>query len=265
MDTEIIQIALMQNLGMDERTAYRSAVEIAANPVLYSDVLSNIGLLQQFGGDISPNNENTNQQAVPGYGFGDMLGTAISFGTPMGIAGTLAGLGIDIARGVNPTSLGLTNSLSRALGYTGLADALGFGGRSDPGTESLGFGGFTHADDMFGGITGPGDGGVGFGGGYSAAEDAFGGISGEGGPGADGSSGSGGGNDPGGDEGQPGDAYHAGGYVEHPDVPFGGEFRPRMLEGEFVMPIDAVLYYGTKQLSGMINEARRPDGRRGRR
>ena len=73
MDPEIIQIALMQNLGMDEGTAYRYAAEISANPVLYSDVLSNIGLWQEFGGDISPNNENTNQQAVPGYGFATCL------------------------------------------------------------------------------------------------------------------------------------------------------------------------------------------------
>ena len=48
MDPEIIQGGLMQNLGMDEGTAYRYAVEIAARPELYGDVLAKIGLSDGF-------------------------------------------------------------------------------------------------------------------------------------------------------------------------------------------------------------------------
>jgi hypothetical protein len=44
MDPEIIQGGLMQNLGMDEGTAYRYAAEISARPELYGDVLAELGL-----------------------------------------------------------------------------------------------------------------------------------------------------------------------------------------------------------------------------
>ena len=48
MDPEIIQGGLMQNLGMDEGTAYRYAAEISASPELYGDVLAKIGLSDGF-------------------------------------------------------------------------------------------------------------------------------------------------------------------------------------------------------------------------
>jgi hypothetical protein len=48
MDPEIIQGGLMQNLGMDEGTAYRYAAEISASPELYGDVLARIGLSDGF-------------------------------------------------------------------------------------------------------------------------------------------------------------------------------------------------------------------------
>lgn len=48
MDPEIIQGGLMENLGMDEDTAYRYAAEISASPELYGDVLAKIGLSDGF-------------------------------------------------------------------------------------------------------------------------------------------------------------------------------------------------------------------------
>jgi len=48
MDPEIIQGGLMENLGMDEGTAYRYAAVISASPELYGDVLAKIGLSDGF-------------------------------------------------------------------------------------------------------------------------------------------------------------------------------------------------------------------------
>ena len=195
-----------------------------------------------------------NDPAVAGYSFGDMLGSALTFGLgPAGaVAGTIASSAIN---GKTPNSLtSIFDVLSQQLFGGGSDDVDGFGapggsiGAPDPGVSVGGIGGGFGAGPIgeptsqTGHDPGVGGGGDDFGGGFGDHSDI----------GAEGIG-----------EADPGGGIFAlGGLLDQPQIPMGAPRNIQAHEGEFVMPLEAVLFHGTDKLHRMINQARNPKGRR---